>query len=96
MSKCKTEPVNVAKFWDDLLLGVKGLSSLVQLVLREIYLSRVGYHIFIGQNNMPILGDFGINFQKIKMNSIYTDIQCKDFMSRGKQPRIQVKVAKEV
>ena len=24
-----TEPVNVAKFWDDLLLGVKGLSSLV-------------------------------------------------------------------
>ncbi len=29
MNKCQTEPVNVAKFWDDLLLGVKGLSSLV-------------------------------------------------------------------
>lgn len=29
MNKQQTEPVNVAKFWDDLLLGVKGLSSLV-------------------------------------------------------------------
>jgi len=29
MSKWKTELVNVAKFWDDLLLGVKGLSNLV-------------------------------------------------------------------
>jgi len=29
MNKWKTEPVNVAKFWDDLLLGVKGLSNLV-------------------------------------------------------------------
>ena len=29
MSKRQAELVNVAKFWDDLLLGVKGLSSLV-------------------------------------------------------------------
>ena len=29
MNKQQTEPVNVAKFWDDVLLGVKGLSSLV-------------------------------------------------------------------
>jgi len=29
MNKRQAEPVNVAKFWDDLLLGVKGLSNLV-------------------------------------------------------------------